>query len=152
VVTRRALLGAGAVALVAGCGPPEEPEIVPSEVLSDQLRVSSEALAAYEGVDDVGPERGFAVARVRQLAAAVRSAGGTVEPGRVAPRTGLEEALAGERRALEAHVAAIGLLGEREWREMFGEFIAGSARNEASLRTKLGRQPLETAFPGQADA
>jgi hypothetical protein len=138
------LLGAAAL-VVAGCGPPEEPEIVASDVLGDQLRVAQAALAAYEGLDDVTTERAFALARVERLTAA----GATATPPPAAP-AGLQPALAAEGEALRAHVEAIGLLGEREWRELFGELIAGGARNEASLRTKLDRRPLETAFPGQS--
>ena len=146
VVTRRALIGAAAL-VVAGCGPPEEPEIVASEVLLDQLRVSTAALFAYEDADDVASELAFARERVERLAAA-HGPSSVHAPPRPSEPTGLQPALDAERAALRAHVEAIGLLSEREWRELFGELIAGSARNEASVRTKLGRRPLETAFPG----
>jgi hypothetical protein len=149
VTRRRALLGAAALA-VAGCGPPEEPEVVASEVLLDQVRVSAAALSAYDGVDDVERERAFAAMRVERLQAALGQpaslAGGGLAPG------GLETALAAEQRALRAHVEAVGLLGEREHRELFGELIAGSAQNESSLLAKLDRRSLETPFPGQPRA
>ena len=78
MITRRALLGAGAAALAAaGCGPPDKPEVVPAEVLDEQLRLSQAAAAAYEGVPDAAGLRVAAQARVRRLEAAVRSAGGT---------------------------------------------------------------------------
>jgi hypothetical protein len=111
VVTRRALLGAGVVALVAaGCGAPDESEVVPSEVLGESLRLASAAAGAYEGVPGVARERTRSEARVRRLEAAVRQAGGTPEPERSFVKTGLEEALAGERRALGSYVQAVGLL------------------------------------------
>jgi leucyl-tRNA synthetase len=46
MVSRRALLGAGALLLV-GCGPPDEPEVIAGEVWGEQLRASQRALAAY---------------------------------------------------------------------------------------------------------
>ena len=124
---------------------------MPSEVLTDQLRVSVGGPRRVRGVRRMSArERAFALARVRRLAAAVRRAGRHRRaPG--CPRAhGRSRAGArGRARALRAHVEAIGLLGEREWRELLGELVAGGARNEASLRTKLGGRPLETAFPGQ---
>ena len=57
MVSRRALLGAGALLLV-GCGPADEPEINASEVWSEQLRASQARAAAYAGVDDAAARSG----------------------------------------------------------------------------------------------
>jgi hypothetical protein len=140
VVTRRALLGAGAL-LVAGCGPPDEPEVDPTDVWGEQLRASQRALAAYPA--SIAP-RAKAAARVRRLEA-LASAGG------VAPTSerSLEAALEAERVALQTHVAAVGRLGDRESREILGELIAGTAEAVAQLRDLMDEPPIVDAFPGQ---
>lgn len=144
-VTRRALLGAGVLALTAGCGPPEEQEIVPAEVLGEQLAASRAAAAAHEP----GPLAVAARARADQLEAALRRAGGTPGPAPRAGATGVGAALVAEHAALVAHVQAVGELEAREWRELFGELIAGVAGSEAALLAQLGRSPAPTPFPGQ---
>jgi hypothetical protein len=50
------------------------------------------------------------------------------------------------RAELAAHVRAVGLLGEPEYRELFAEVIASAAADEAALAP---RQEL-TPFPGTA--
>ncbi len=75
MVTRRALLGAGALTLLAGCGSEEEPEVDVGQVLAEQLRATQAVAAAYAGV--AGEGRVNASARVELLEAAVRDTGGT---------------------------------------------------------------------------
>jgi hypothetical protein len=146
VVTRRALLGAGAVALLAGCGPPEEPEVDVAEVLGEQLRLTQAVAGAYAGV--AGQGRASAEDRVRRLKVAVRGAGGTP---RTAPSgdTGLEAALAAESAALRGHVAAIGQLQDRAYRELLAGLVIDAAAGESALLVLLKRPPAPTAFPGQ---
>jgi hypothetical protein len=86
---------------------------------------------------------------VQRLTVAVRQAGGKLTPARSWIETGLEEALAAERRALASYVQAVGLLTEREHRELLAGLIAGAAADESALLTRLGHRPLPSAFPGQ---
>src|SRR4051812_22109928 len=143
MVTRRALLGAGLVAL-AGCGPPDEPEVVTSDVWRDQLRAAQRVVAAYEGVDGAQHLRARARARVKRLEA-VAQAGAPP-----ATAAGAQAALAAERAELLAHVNAIDLLGDRASRALLADLVADSAQSEAALLALLGRRPLQTAFPGVA--
>jgi hypothetical protein len=146
VVTRRALLGAGALTLLAGCGSEEEPEVDVGQVLAEQLRATQAVAAAYAGV--AGEGRVNASARVELLEAAVRDAGGS--PG-AAPTgdTGVEAALAAEQAALRAHVAAVGQLEARGYRELLVGLIVDAAAGESALLLKLKRPPAPSAFPGQ---
>jgi hypothetical protein len=147
VSTRRALLGAGALALLAGCGPPDEPEPDVSVVLGEQLRAELRVVAAYEGVDDA---KAAALARrARERVRRLEEAGAAAATTPPASASGLEAALEAERAALEAHVQAVGLLESREHRELLAELIAGAAAHESALLTLLGRPPSPSAFPGQ---
>jgi hypothetical protein len=145
-VTRRALLGAGALALLAGCGPQEEPPVDVSAVLSEQLRLTQAVAGAYSGV--AGEGGADARRRAERLETALRAAGGTPRP---APQgaTGVEAALAAEQAALRGHVAAVGVLKQPEYRELLAGLIADAAAAESALLTTLERPPAPTAFPGQ---
>jgi hypothetical protein len=151
MTTRRALLGAGAVALLAGCGPPEEPEVSAREVLAEQLRAERVLLAAQLGLESdelslVADTR----ERIERLTAALRSEGGTPGPAPTAPGApGLETALEAAREVLRTHVRAVGLLESRPWRELQAGLIAGSAPYESAFLALLERPPSPTAFPGQ---
>jgi hypothetical protein len=147
-LTRRALLGAGGAALLAGCGPSAAPAARPADVLGEQLRLIQLAVAAYAGVDAPGLAAA-ARARESELAAALRAAGG--KPG-VAPSgpTGALAAYEAEGRALTAHVAAVGELHDRASRSLLGDLVAGAARAQAALAPLVHRDPLPSAFPGQA--
>jgi hypothetical protein len=150
VVTRRALLAAGAVALLAGCGPPEEPKVDAGAVLSEQLRVSDAVVDAYDTVPVAGTLRASAEARVRRLKAALEPLRGAPSTSlQQAPDTGLEAALAAEGAALRAHVAAVGQLEDPQWRALLAGLIADAAAGESALLALLERPPVPTAFPGQ---
>jgi len=131
-VTRRALLGAGALFLV-GCGPPEEPEVVPKDVLTERLRVTKASVAALEGEPRLR-------ARAEERAAALEQAGATAPDSTDAPA----DALAAVRAELASHVQAVGLLDEAEYRELFAELVASAAADETAL------MPIRelTALPG----
>jgi hypothetical protein len=146
IVTRRALLGAGALTLLAGCGSQEEPPVDAGAVLGEQLRVTQAVAAAYTGV--AGDGRANASKRVDRLEAALRDAGGTP---RSAPSgaTGVEAALAAEQTALRAHVAAVGQLEDATYRELLAGLITDAAAGESALLTTLERPPAPSAFPGQ---
>jgi hypothetical protein len=146
IVTRRALLGGGALALLAGCGPPEEPEVDAGEVLGEQLRLTQAVADAYANV--AGEGRANAEARVRRLEAAIKQVGGNVFAVTGAG-SGLEQALAAESAALRAHVAAVGQLKAPEWRELLAGLIVDAAAGESALLARLHRDPAPTAFPGQ---
>jgi hypothetical protein len=144
MVTRRALLAGGA-AMLAGCGPAKTRAARPVDVLGEQLRVTRLAVAAYAGVDApalVADAR----ARAGRVEAALRAAGG--KPGRApAGPSGAAAAYAAERRALAAHVAAVGEL--RDQRELLAGLIVGAAQAQAALAPLVHRDPLASAFPGQ---
>lgn len=147
IVTRRALLGAGALALLAGCGPPEEPEVDVAEVLGEQLRVTRAVADAYAGVPGAG--RANADARVERIEAALARVGGNRDEFGVESGSGLEQALAAEGEALRAHVAAIGQLKDRQWRELLAGLVTDAAAGESALLARLNRPPIPSAFPGQ---
>ncbi len=143
VTTRRALLGAGALVLV-GCGPPEEPEVVPKDVLEQQLTV---AVTAAQTLNDTPKLRDRSDKRVLQIAAAYEELGGVSEPvAEAAPDS--PDALAAVRAELAAHVQAVALLGERKHRELLAEVIASAAADESALLMSAGEQPVAAAFPG----
>jgi hypothetical protein len=147
VVTRRALFGAGALALLAGCGPEEEPEVDVGAVLSEQQRLTERAIGSYEGVPLTGALKANAEARLRRLDAVLGHRPGDTSEKEAA--TGLEAALAAESEALRAHVAAVGQLEAREYRELLAGLVADAAANQSALLLRLDRPPLPTAFPGQ---
>jgi hypothetical protein len=147
MTTRRGLLGAGALALLAGCGPPDEPKVDAAAVLGEQLRVTQSVVGAYGGVGGGG--RKNAQARVAGVEAALRDAGGSPGAAPTAGVTGVAAALAAESAALRAHVAAVGQLGQREYRELLSGLIVDAAANQSHLLAELDRPPLPTAFPGQ---
>jgi hypothetical protein len=150
VVTRRALLGAGAVALLAGCGPPEEVEPAVDDVLTDQLRAERAVVAAYAGLSDRGIDdlRERARERVRRLEAALPA--GAATPAAAPPeQPGLEYALEAERHALRTHVQAVGLVQDRATRALNADLVADCARSESALLIALERPPFPSAFPGQ---
>jgi hypothetical protein len=149
--TRRGLLVAGAALGLAGCGAPEEPPR-DAELMAPSLAAALALEAAYEraggrlGRELAGREREHAE-RLREAGAAP---GGTVsEPAAGAP---LESALALERAAMRAHVAAVGLVRTRSARTLTAELLAEDARHASLLLARLGREPLPTAFPDGRDA
>jgi hypothetical protein len=148
VVTRRALLGAGALALLAGCGPEEAPKVDAEAVLSEQQRLTQRVVDSYEGVPLTGILQANAVARLRRLDAALERS----DPSSRSARTSggsLEAALAAESAALRGHVAAVGQLEAREYRELLAGLITDAAASQSALLLRLDRPPAPTAFPGQ---
>jgi hypothetical protein len=131
VVTRRALLGAGAL-LVAGCGPPDEPVASSQDVLNEQLKVTNQSVAA-------------GATRARARAKKLEAAGATAPPG-TGP-SGLENAYEAEGRALASYVQAIG--ASRPDRDLLGELVADAAASQSELARRLDLDPLPTAFPGE---
>jgi hypothetical protein len=147
VVTRRALFGAGALALLAGCGPEEEPEVDAGAVLSEQQRLTQRVVDSYADVPLAGALKANAEARLRRLDAVLdKQPGDTFEK---EADTGLEAALAAESEALRAHVAAVGQLQARESRELLAGLVTDAAANQAALLLRLDRPPAPTAFPGE---
>lgn len=130
-MTRRALLGAGAL-LVAGCGPPDEPVASSQDVLNEQLKVTNQSVAA-------------GATRARARAKKLEAAGATAPPG-TGP-SGLENAYEAEGRALASYVQAIG--ASRPDRDLLGELVADAAASQSELARRLDLDPLPTAFPGE---
>ncbi|WP_028059293.1 hypothetical protein [Candidatus Solirubrobacter pratensis] len=134
VGTRRALLGAGAGALLAGCGPSEAPAVSRQDVLDEQLRLTRLSVAA-------GVTRARARARKLEQAGAVAKA--------ASGPSGTRAAYDAEGRALAGYVAAVGRLRDPASRALLAGLIADAAESHASLARRLDRDPLASAFPGQ---
>ena len=130
-MTRRALLGAGAL-LVAGCGPPDEPTTSRQNVLNEQLKVTNASVAA-------------GAPRARARAYKLEAAGAEAPPG--SGPSGLQQAYDAEGRALASYVQAIG--ASRPDRDLYGELVADAAASQSELARELKVDPLPTAFPGE---
>ena len=148
--TRRGLLAAGAVAGLAGCGAPEGPP-PDAELLGSSLAA---ALALAEAYERAGGKLGRALAaREREHAERLRAAGAAAgAKGPEAAGPPLEAALALEQAALRAHVRAVGLVRALPSRTLVAELMADDARHVTVLRSRLGRDPVATAFPDGRDA
>jgi hypothetical protein len=154
VVTRRgALLAAGGAALLTGCGAAKDRGDTRVQLLARQLEVQQAVVEAYAGLRgrEVARLHVRARARVASLERALRAAGAT--PAGASMHTGaasLQAALDAETGALQAHVAAAGRTRDAALRRLLGQLIASTAASQALLERRLGRDPLATAFPGQA--
>jgi hypothetical protein len=142
VVSRRALLAGGAVALLAGCG--EEEEQAPA---ADGLLAALAAERAF-GAAASGAPRIAARSRERAelLAAAVSAAGGRPHDA-PAPEDGSGDPVALGQAALTAHIAALPGLSGRSERRLGARLVAGAAADVAVLGDELGRQAVDP-FPG----
>jgi len=137
-VSRRALLGAGAL-LVAGCGAPEAVPVDSVDVLNHALLQLQVAELAYG--DE--PGRAGAARRSAKLEAAVRALGGTPQRAPASGPRGTRAALDAERAALRSQVAAVGKLPDAKSRALLASLIAETAAAEARLAKG------STSFPGQ---
>ena len=152
-MTRRGALLAGGAALLTGCGAAKDRGVSTSELIADQLAAQQAVVAAYAGLPGAQVQRLHARARARvtQLQRALRAAGGTAPAAGMTSRaSGLPGALDAETVALKAHVAATGRTRDKDLRRLLGELVASTAASQALVARLLGRDPLDTAFPGQA--
>jgi hypothetical protein len=133
VTRRRALLGAGALA-IAACGPPKTAAPNRAAILDEQLRMTQIAAAA-------GASRARARVQLLEQAGAKATS--------VSPPHGADDAYAAENEALESYVVAIGELGDPASRKLLAELVSDAAASLAELARKVGRDPLSSAFPGQ---
>jgi hypothetical protein len=158
VVTRRALLAGGAVALLAGCGEEENVVAAPSDALLRQLAAERALVAATGELPRGAPPAAAntvrlvsvkAAERARKLAAAVSAEGGRPHdaPQPAAERADAQEALARAEAAIVAHVAALPSFAGRELRRLGGDLVAGAAADTAVLSDALG-MPVADPFPG----
>jgi hypothetical protein len=148
-VSRRTLLAASAVAVLAGCG--EDDEAAPAaEVLLRSLaaeRALAAATASGPGVVSRVGER--ARERSEKLASALSAAGGRPhdapagEGGDASP----DEIVSRASAALDAHVAALPSLEGPELRALAADLITGAAADAAILGDELD-VPVADAFPG----
>jgi hypothetical protein len=154
VVTRRgALLAAGSAALLAGCGAKKDRGDTRAELLALQLQAAQGTAAAYRGLHGAALGRlpARARARVQRLEAALRAAGGQPRPEPDAARSSdVHLALSAASAELRSHVAATGRTFDPAVRSLLADLVVGAAEDEALLERALGRDPLATAFPGQA--
>jgi hypothetical protein len=171
--TRRALLGAGALAALAaaGCGDrtPARPAGGDAGVLGRLLAVEGalvgawSALAALRGAH--AADARDVLARERSHVTALTAAGaahGAAVPSGLAGATrrvrlqagahdatgALEALLAAEREAAGAHLAALPELLGPDARELTLSLYAAAAQHQAILLAALGRDPLPDAFAG----
>jgi hypothetical protein len=147
VTTRRGLFAAGAgAAVLAGCVPKEEPTPSAAEALGAVVALQRGLVGAYERMP--GRYGGELGARTADLADRLERAGARAS-GPVAPPDGdpLEAALALERRALGAAVAATGALSDAASLGLAADAVTSSAQHAAILLGRLGRDPLEMPFP-----
>jgi hypothetical protein len=147
VSSRRGLLAAGAGLLLAGCGAEATPAPPPDAALLAAPLALELGLAAAYG--RLGGDLGRRLeARAREHVARLRAAGAAAaEP--VAPAEGdaAEAALALERRAMGAYVAAVGAVRTPARRLLAADLLTAAAQHAALLLRRLGRDPLVTAFP-----
>jgi hypothetical protein len=135
VVSRRALLAGGAVALLAGCGEEDEPAAPrPADVLLRSL-AAERVLAAAARRRVARRARG----RAQRLAAAVSSQGGRPHDAPAPSAAG--DAASAARAALVAHVDSLPLLAG-DLRALAGEMIVGAAADLAVLTGEA------ESFPG----
>jgi hypothetical protein len=146
VITRRGLVAAGAGVLVAGCGAPE-PIPPDSELLGAVLGLERTLIGAYARVE--GPAGRALADRAREHAARLARAGASPASEPPSPPEGepLVAALALQRRSVGACLTAVGLVREPAGRALVAEILTAGAQHAAILRTRLGRDPLQTAFP-----
>ena len=158
MVSRRALLAGGAVALLAGCGEDDDVFAQPADALLRQL-AAERALVAATGELPSGAPRAAAdtvrevsdrsQARAQELAAAVAGEGGRPHdaPQPAAERLDAREALARAQAAIVAHVVALPSLAGRKLRLFGADLVAGAAADTALLSDALGL-PVDDPFPG----
>jgi hypothetical protein len=162
-VSRRGLLGAGALAglAAAGCGDrtPDRPPLGDAAVLGSLLGVELELVAAWSALAARGGHGGLADdvlarerAHARQLASAGarrRAAPGDVRAAaRAVPGGGLEAVLALERAAAAAYLDALPGLRAPDARELAFALHAAEAQHASVVLSALGRDPLPDAFAG----
>ena len=158
MVTRRALLAGGAVALLAGCGEEDDVVAAPADAMLRELAAERALVAATGEVprgappDAAGTVREVsrrAGERARKLAAAVAAEGGRPHdaPQAAAERVDAQEALARAQAAIVAHVVALPSLAGRELRRLGADLVAGAAADTALLSDALGL-PVDDPFPG----
>jgi hypothetical protein len=147
-VTRRTLLAAGAVAVLAGCGEEEQPAPA-SEALLRSLAAERALAATSSGPELVRRVAARARERADLLAAAVSAEGGRPHdaPAPAAGEAAPEEIVARGRAALDAHVAALPSLEGAELRGLGADLVSGAAADVAVLGDALD-VPVAGAFPG----
>jgi hypothetical protein len=158
VVSRRALLAGGAVALLAGCGEEEVVVVAPADALLRELAAERDLAAVTGSLPEGAPRAAAGVvrqvstrarARATRLAAAISAEGGRPHdaPQPPAERVGSEEAVARAQAAIVAHVVALPSLPGADLRGLAAELVAGAAADTALLSDAL-RLPVEDPFPG----
>jgi hypothetical protein len=140
VVSRRTVLAAGALAVLAGCGEDDEGAAArPADALLPSLAAERALAAAAGGFPRIAARSRD---RARRLAAAVSAAGGRPHDA-PAPAGGAGDPVELGHAALAAHIDALPSLGGRELRRLGADLVTGVAADIAVL----GEQAVE-AFPG----
>jgi hypothetical protein len=156
VVSRRALLAGGALALLAGCGEEDEVDAAPADALLRQLAAESALAAATAELPSGAPRSAAKV--VREVHARARGRAQTLldvaraergDPPAAPPdaRVAAEDAVTRAQAAIVAHVVALPSLAGRELRALGAEMVTGAAADAALLGDALG-VPVHDPFPG----
>jgi hypothetical protein len=149
VVSRRALvLGGGAALLAAGCGKDHVREPPPAEPALRRSLAAERALGASMAALDTLRLAQRSRARATRLAAALSELG--ARPHDVPAAEADADVAAALRRShalLEAYVAALPALVERDQRELGADLLAEAAGDVALLGSAFGAPPVDP-FPG----
>ena len=119
-------------------------EVDAGAVLAEQLRAAQAVAAAYAGVGGRG-SRANAAERVDRLEAALRDAGGTPAARAGGRRPASRPRWPPSRRALRAHVAAVGAARGRDVPRAAGGPDRRRARRSALRRSTPAARPLRDA-------
>ena len=148
-LSRRDLLGAAALVVLAGCGVEEAGEAPPpdAEVLDGLLQVELAAGAALIGVAGAELLARQDQAHARRLAEA---AGAEPAPRSADATRDVAGALARKQDAVFAYVAALPKLADPDHRVLVMQIAASEAEQLVVLREALGERPVLDAFAGFA--
>ena len=144
-MSRRRLLAAGAVAVLAGCGEEDEPAQAGNVLLPSLAAERALAAATADGGRMARRVSARARERPQVLASAVSEAGGD-ELDAPAPAGGGDPVELG-RAAPAAHIAALPSRAGRERRRLGADLVTGVAADIAVLGDALGEHAVDP-FPG----
>ena len=145
VITRRALVAAGAGVLLVGCGADAEPRPADAELLGAVLALERALVARLRAVPGaLGRDLGAARERRSRRACATPALRRRMP---FAPGSGVEAALSWSAAAWAPRSPRSGSCARPAIVTLTADAMKASAQHAAILLDRLGRDPLETAFP-----